>query len=203
MRYITNSLTLIASFLSIYLEEKFLSDYRTQIIGVLIIAYFAVTFLRRKYSKDKTGESFSSASDIFIVNTIVILLIIASGGLSSPVFFLVYFLCFGITFVFEPITVFIFALGVIFIFFPAAFQNRALDGFIKLGSLLLIAPLAFFFGKEYKDRETLAKKVADTKEEAKNISKEIEIVIENEKNMQPENTAKLSDALDRSKKLKK
>src|SRR5476649_2702632 len=103
MRYITNSLTLIASFLSIYLEEQFLSDYRTQIIGLLIISYFAVTFFRRKYSKDKTGESFSSASDIFIVNTIVMLLIIATGDIYSPVFFLAYFLCFGITFILEPV----------------------------------------------------------------------------------------------------
>ncbi|HSW97641.1 MAG TPA: hypothetical protein VLF89_07495 [Candidatus Saccharimonadales bacterium] len=203
MRYISNSLTLIFSFICIYLEEQFLSDYRTQIIGILIISYFAITFLRRKYAKDKTGETFSSSSDIFIVNTIVILLIIATGNIYSPVFFLAYFLCFGITFIFEPITVFIFAIGTVLIFLPYALQNLALEGFIKLGSMFLIAPLAFFFGKEYKDREKLARKVEETKEEARNISKDIETVIGNEKNMQPENAVKLSDALNRTRKLKK
>lgn len=203
MRYLTNSLTLIISFLCIFLEEHYLSDYRSQIIGLLIITYFVVTFLRRKYSKNKTEESFSSSTDIFIVNTIVMLLIIATGNIYSPVFFLAYFLCFGITFILEPITVFIFAIGAFLIFLPNALQNLALESFIRIGSMFIIAPLAFFFGKEYKDRERLAKKVAQTKEEAKNISKEIETVIENEKNMHPENAAKLSDALDRSKKLKK
>jgi hypothetical protein len=203
MRYVTNSLTLIFSFICIYLEEQYLSDYRSQIIGLLILAYFALTFLRRKYVKDKIGETFNSSSDIFIVNTIVMLLIIATGDIYSPVFFLAYFLCFGITFIFEPITVFVFAIGAILIFLPYALQNYALESFIKLGSMFLIAPLAFFFGKEYKDREKLAKKLEETKNEAKNISKEIETVIENEKNMQPESTAKLSDALNRTKKLKK
>jgi len=203
MRYVTNSLTLILSFIAIYLEEQFLSDYRIQIIGLLILIYFALNFLRRKYNKDKSNEGLNSARDIFIINTVVILLIIVTGDIYSPVFFLAYFLCFGITFIFEPITVFVFAIGAILIFLPYAMQNHAIESYIKLGSMLLIAPLAFFFGKEYKDRAALAKKVQKTKEEAKNISTEIESVIENDKTITPDTAEKLSDALERTKKLKK
>ncbi len=201
MRYITNSLTLILSFIAIYLEEQFLSDYRLQIIGLLIIIYFVITFLRRKYQKN--AENFSSASDIFIVNAVVILLIIATDGINSPIFFLLYFLCFGITFIFEPVTVFIFAIGALIMFLPQALQNQALESFIKIGSIFLIAPLAFFFGKEYKDRAKLAKTAEKTKQEAKSISKDIEKVIENEKTLDQENAASLTDALKRTKKLEK
>src|SRR5437660_1507386 len=157
MRYITNSFTVIASFLGIYLEEQYLSDYRTQIIGLLVIMYFVVSFFRRKSKKDK--ENFNSGLDIFIVNTIVILLVIMTGNLYSPIFFLVYFLCFGITFVFEPITVFIFAIGIAIIFLPEALTNNSIESFVRIGSIFLIAPLAFFFGKEYKDRAKLAEKL--------------------------------------------
>src|SRR5579859_320049 len=204
MRYLTNFLILICSFLSILLEEHYLSDYRTQIIGLLILSYFAITFLRRKYQKNTalSVEGFSSQSDIFIISTIILLLIIQTGSLYSPVFFLVYFLCFGITFVFEPISVFVFALGVLIIFFPQALTNHALENFIKIGSIFLIAPLAFFFGKEYKERVRLSQKVEKTKEEAANISNEIEKVIENEKNLKQDTKEKLSDALSRTKKLK-
>lgn len=201
MRYLTNSLILISSFLAVFLEEQFASDYRTQIIGLLIIAYFVITFLRRKYKKDK--ENFSSASDIFIINSVVILLIIATGSLYSPIFFLLYFLCFGITFIFEPLTVFIFALGTLAIFLPEALKNQALESYIKLGSIFLIAPLAFFFGKEYKDRAKITENLEKTKQEAQNISTEIESVIQNEKSITQEDTAKLTDALKRTKKLQK
>jgi hypothetical protein len=201
MRYITNSITLIASFLAIYLEEQFVSDYRAQIIGLLIIAYFLISFLRRKYKKEK--DNFSSGGDIFIINTIVILLVISTGSLYSPIYFLVYFLCFGITFIFEPITVFIFAIGAAVIFMPEALTNQSLESFIKIGSIFLIAPLAFFFGKEYKDREKLAKKLQQTKDEVKNISNEIQSVIENDNNLSSNTSDKLTDALNRAKKIKK
>jgi hypothetical protein len=201
MRYITNSLTIILSFLAVFLEEQFLSDYRIQIIGLLILFYFVITFFRRKYQKN--SENFSSASDIFIINTTVILLIIATGSIYSPIFFLTYFLCFGITFIFEPITVFVFAIGAILIFLPQALQNHSLESFIKLGSIMLIAPLGFFFGKEYKDRATLAKKVDKTKEEAKNISNDLQEVIQNNKEIDQNASEKLRDALKRTKNLGK
>src|SRR5258708_36504137 len=129
MRYITNSLILVLSFVFIYLEEQFFSDYRAQIIALLIIGYFILAFVRNKYQHDP--QTFSHGSDIFIVNSVVILLVLATGSLYSPIFFLLYFLCFGITFIFEPITVFIFAIGAVLIFLPQALTNYALESFIK------------------------------------------------------------------------
>lgn len=201
MRYLTNSLILVSSFILIYIEEQFLSDYRAQIIGLLIIGYFAVAFLRNKYQHDL--QTFNHASDIFIVNSVVLLLIIATGSLYSPIFFLLYFLCFGITFIFEPISVFIFAIGAVLIFLPQALTNYALESFIKIGSLFIIAPLAFFFGKEYKDRERLDKKLESTKKSAQKISQDITDVIKEEPSLSPEDFRKLNEVLRESEKVKK
>lgn len=191
MRYLTNSLTLIFSFFAIFLEEKSLSDYRTQIIGLLIIVYFLIRFIRSKDKKKK--ENFSTGADIFIINTIVILLIITTGGLYSPIFSIVYFVCFGITFIFEPITVFIFAIGVALIFLPEALQNHATESFIKIGSIFLTTPLAFFFGKEYKDRERTAKKLMQIKNSSEKIDKDADIVIKKGRNI--DDTFKISNKL--------
>ena len=201
MRYITNSLTLILSFIFIYLEEQFVSDYRPQIIGLLILVYFVLAFIRNKYYKDR--QTFNHGSDIFIVNSVVLLLVLATGSLYSPIFFLLYFLCFGITFIFEPITVFIFAIAAVLLFLPQALTNNALESFIKIGSLFLIAPLAFFFGKEYKDRERLDKKIEKTKVSAEKISEDIKAVIQDQPDLPSEDLAKLSQAAKESEKLKK
>lgn len=192
MRYVTNSLTLIFSFFIIFWEEMKISEYRLQIIGLGILAYFFINFLRRKYKK----ENFINSSDIFIVNTIVILLVIATGNASSPVFFLVYFLSFGITFVFEPIIVFLFAIGIACIFLPGAITNQSTESIIKIGSIFFIAPLAFFFGREYKNREKI-------KNEAEKISKEINSVIKTEDTLSEESLENLSAALKNANKIKK
>src|SRR5258708_3047547 len=150
MKYITNSFIIIISFIGVFLEEHFLSDYRSYIIGLLILIYVAITVFRHKYQR--TVENLNSGSDIFIVNAIVILLIVATGNIYSPLFFLIYFLCFGITFIFDQSNVFVIVIAAAFLFLPKVMENYAFESFIKIVFIVLISPLAFFFGKECKDR---------------------------------------------------
>lgn len=55
---------------------------------------------------------------IFLLNTVIFLLIFSTGSIDSGLFFLLYFLGFGIAFVFEPAVTFIFIVGTVFIFLP-------------------------------------------------------------------------------------
>ena len=201
MRYIIQSITLILSFLTIFLAEQYASDYLTEIIGILIITYFAILFLRTKYRKN--NKSFGNQIDIFLVNTIVILLIFITGSIYSPIFFLSYFLCFGIIFIFEPITIVFFAIGFVIIFIPEALQNGSLESFIKIGSVCFTALLGFFFGIEFKNREKMLKKLVKTKQEAKDIRQELSQVIENQQDLPKQDKEKLSDALQKVKKLER
>lgn len=145
--------------------------------------------------------------DIFILNCVIILLIFASGALYSPFYFLIYFLAFGITFIFEPATVFIFALGAIFIFLPQALKNGSIESFVKLGSILIICPLAFFFGQSYKDREKeqadLEEMAERAKEAADTIAHDVEgIVKKDKKKMDRTDFEKLNEILEETEDLR-
>lgn len=205
MKLILHSVVLALSFFAIFLQQQFADDYTIHILALLVIVYFVFTFLRRTNAKtsqrNKIPETISTSLDIFIVNAILMLLILQTGGLYSPIFFLVYFLCFGITFIFEPFTVFVFSLGVVSIFLPEVWVNHAITEFVKIGSLLVITPFAFFFGKEYKTKELLQQKAKDTQKQAQEVSKEVKDVIESEKHISPETKSKLSDILKKIKKI--
>ena len=182
-----------------------MDNYTVQALAGLVLAYFAITFFRKK--RNPKAESFSSGSDIFILNTAIILLITITGNLYSPLFFLLYFLGFGITFIFEPVTVFVFAIGVILVFLPEALKNGSIESYIRIGSVALISPLAYFFGREYKDRdeeEAEIESMKDRSQEAANtISQDIKKVLEDEKSTLPEkDVEKLNEVLEETEELR-
>src|SRR5258708_3200704 len=152
MKLVLNSLILIAALTLIAIQQHtpVISDYTYEIIGILIVAYVVISFFRSKTSTEKLN--FTGGFDVFMLTIIIMLLVISTNGLYSPLFFLLYFLGFGITFIFEPATVFVMAIGMILIFLPDVLKNNAFESYIRLASLLLISPLAYFFGREYKNR---------------------------------------------------
>lgn len=82
---------------------------------------------------------------------------------------------FGISFVFEPVIIFLFILGLLGLFLPGALQDDVFSNIIKLSSLALLAPVAYFFAREYKKRETLQNKANQTSE---NIITEAKVLLE-------------------------
>ena len=135
------------------------------------------------------------------------MLIFSTGSINSSLFFLLYFLGFGIAFVFEPVITFVFVLGAILIFLPDALKNDMTGNMLKLGSLLLISPLAFFFGKEYRrndsQEETIEALKERTKDSADTISEDIEEVINDEKqNLKAEDVQKLNEVLEETEDLR-
>src|SRR5207253_2179424 len=118
------------------------------------------------------------------VCTVVLLLVISNGGINSTFFYLFYFMAFGIALVFEPPVVFVFSIATIFLFLPDALANDAVARFIKLGSLLLLTPVAYFFGQNFRKEEEQAQYIEKTKGEAKQIQQDAqEILVKNRKNL--------------------
>ena len=114
--------------------------------------------LRRR--KNKGNELFiGSNSEAFSITVGLILMVLLTGGIQSPLFFLLYFLLFGMAFLFEPPTIFIFLLGLITIFAIPTLQDDVFGNLIKVGSLAFLAPIAYFFSREFKHREQLEKKI--------------------------------------------
>jgi hypothetical protein len=144
---------------------------------------------------------------IFILNTVIFLLIFSTGSLNSPLFFLLYFLGFGIAFVFEPAMTFVFVLGAIMIFIPDVLKTDTLVNLLKIGSLILISPLAFFFGREYRTNDQKEEEIEALEERSKDaadtISEDIEEIIKDEKaNIKSEDLDKLNEVLEETEDLR-
>ena len=206
MKLISQSLVLILSFIFIFIFEMTpLSSLSTQILGLLVLFYF-ISSLRKR------GKGFLSMGGegpwgIFILNSLIFILIFSTGSINSPLFFLLYFLGFGVAFVFEPSITFIFVIGALLVFGPEILKNDLTNNLLKLGSLILISPLAYFFGKEYRRNEQQEEQLEAleerTKEAADTISDDIEEVIKSEKqNLKDKDIEKLNEVLEETEDLR-
>ncbi|MBI3985050.1 MAG: hypothetical protein HY344_03900 [Candidatus Levybacteria bacterium] len=206
MKAFLEPLVIIASFITVFIwQESPLKDYTVQLLGLFIVLYFIVS--ARKGGKGFLtlgGEGFMG---VFILNTLIFLLIFSTGGLQSALFFVLYFLSFGIAFVFDPKNVFVFILGGILIFYPEIQMGDLTSNLLKIGSLALISPLAYFFGREYRRSDQQDEKVNAlkdrTKEAADTISEDIEEVIEEEKgSLKEKDVEKLNEVLEETEDLR-
>lgn len=205
MRFILHAAVLLCSFGVIFLvEQSFLNAYVIQGLAGLIFVYIILSIIRHRQKKDAFA---GGIPDIFILNTVIFLLIYATGQMTSWFFFLLYFLGFGITFIFEPESVFVYALGTVAMFVPEVLKNGGSVGtYIQLGSFILIAPLPYFFGKEYRDREKQEEQIEAleerSEEAADTISQDVESVMKHEKNLKEEDVEKLNEILEETEDLR-
>jgi hypothetical protein len=206
MKILLQSLVLVLSFVFVFVwKETPLVNYTVALSGVLIILYILVS--ARKKGKGFLEMGGEGPWGIFFLNTVILLLIFSTGAIDSTLFFLLYFLGFGVAFVFEPVVTFVFVLGVILVFIPNAIKGDLLVNSLKLGSLLLISPLAFFFGSEYRknDKQTTEIEALEerTKDAADTIAKDLEKVIKDEKaNLKNEDMEKLNEILEETEDLR-
>ena len=206
MKILLQSLVLILSFVFVFVwKETPLSNYTVALSGALIVFYILLS--ARKKGKGFLEMGGEGPWGIFFLNTVILLLIFSTGGIDSALFFLLYFLGFGVAFVFEPAVTFVFVLGVILVFVPDAIKGDLLVNSLKLGSLLLISPLAFFFGKEYRKNDKQDAQIEAleerTKDAADTISADIETVIKDEKaSLRNEDMEKLNEILEETEDLR-
>jgi hypothetical protein len=206
MRFLLQAAVLILSFVLVFLWHNLpFADLTVPLLGFLIFIYLLLSF--RKGGKGFLNMGGEGPWGIFILNTVIFLLIFSTGSLNSPLFFLLYFLGFGISFVFEPSITFVFVVGAIFVFAPDALKTDAVSNFLKIGSLVLISPLAFFFGREYRTNDQRQEEIEALEERSKDaadtISEDIGKVVKNEKaNLKSEDLDKLNEVLEETEDLR-
>lgn len=197
MKLFSQSLVIILSTLILFtIVSTNNISYSPYILGIffVIAVIYGLIKKRRKHVEVFSANNF----EIFTIMTSVLLIVFLTGGIKSPIFFLTYFLLFGITFIFEPLTIFIFLIGMTILFGPEAIQGDVVGNSLKLGSLIILAPIAYFFGREHKKRERLSNQV---KINADEIIKTAENLLNiKDKN---ERLKKTEEIIDEASKLKK
>lgn len=158
MKILKQSITLLLACLTVFtIISTPLSGYMTPILGLIIV--FSVIFLILKRRRNKNEDLFVGSNiEVFAITLALLLAIILTGSLNSNLFFLLYFLLFAIVFLYEPPTVFVLLAGFLIIFWQAAIEGDIFGNLIKLGSLAFIAPISYFFGREFKRRDEPDKK---------------------------------------------
>ncbi len=215
MRFLQHSLLLAISFGAVFIwQQTLLSEFTIQSLALLVIVYLVGSWIKKKkqahqpISDDSPPASaFGGSFEIVVLNTAILLLVFSTGNFSSGLFFLLYFLAFGVAFVFEPATVFVFVAATFLVFLPYALQDDVTGNFLRLGSLVLISPLAFFFGREYQKTVEQEEKIEELKEKAEEaaetISTDVEQVIDSEKEVaKSSDLDKLTEVLQETEKLK-
>jgi hypothetical protein len=206
MKVLQESLVLILSFIVIYFWSMGdFSQNAPPFLGILIASYLILSL--RKKGKGFITLGGEGPWGIFLLNTIIFVLVFSTSSINSPLFFLLYFLSFAISFVFEPITTFIFVLGAVIILLPDTFKVDLTNNILKLSSFVLISPLAYFFGKEYRKNQSQEESIESLKERtteaADTISKDLEAVIKNEKqNLKQADVEKINEALEETEDLR-
>lgn len=198
MGFLIQSGVLTFSFAFVFIwQNTLLAQYTLPILGFLILVFLIVSARKKGFYtgnyNDKDGTLI-----IFILNSVILLLILSTGGIFSNFFFLVYFLCFGISFVFRPTTVFVFALLATLIFIPDIIKHEDISNFLRVGSIFLLSPLAMFFGKEFRQNQNLEEKIESTTD---SIDKHVEKLIE-DNTISNKEKEKLEDILDETESLR-
>lgn len=121
-----------------------LSSFNLQAVGFIVICYFLIRFNNRR-------SRLTLIVDGTIFTILTLLLVISTGGLQSPIFFLFYFLLFAISLLFEPLQSALLAISLVFIFLPQPWSQIKDVGVVNLVTLISITPLSVVFGKKYLD----------------------------------------------------
>lgn len=160
--YIRKSLILSATIILTFLWSvtPALNIYNLQLTGALILLYFASRLLFRHLTK-----SFFLATIVLI--SIVLLLVFSTGGIFSPLFFILDFLLFIIALLLAPSQAAVTSILLVFIFLFQNYTNINSTVIINLLSLILITPLAVVFSHNYLDNLQSQGKISVLKEAIK------------------------------------
>ena len=135
------SLSLFLTYL--WTQNPSLSPFTLQLVGLTILSYFGLKMLFSKAAR------LLNALYAIVLTSLAFLLVITTGSLNSPLFFILYFLLFGLSLLFEPTQAFLVSL-LLTVFLLINHQDL-LDttAIINLTTLFLVSPIAVTLGRKY------------------------------------------------------
>lgn len=134
-----------------------------QLVGILVLAYFIsrIMFFKK--------INLVALLDGLIFTGVSLLLIFQTGGLRSPLFYLLYVLLFGLSLIFGPFITSALALVFAVIFFQ---QVINLNDLLQILGLVIITPIAVFFGREYLEVQESKEKIKIINRKKAHLEKE-------------------------------
>lgn len=198
----TEAASILLSFLLVFFwQQSSFSAYTIPVIGFLVFIFLLVSF------RNKHNFNFGGAASFFVLNTVLLLLVFSTGGLTSNLFFILYFLVFAAAFIMHPKSVFAYPVGVIIVFWPVLFTGDVTENLVKVVGLTLLTPLAYLFGNEFRRSDQKTDEVIATKEReisaADQISADVEELLHQDKSeLNEKEIEKLNEILEETSDLR-
>lgn len=202
MDFYKHALLLVFSFILVFVwQNTDFSNYTVPFIGFLVFLFLLISI------KNKRNLNLGGPLNFFILNTVLFLFIFSTGGITSSLFFLAYFLLFAAAFILDPKTVGIFPVAIVIIFWNQIFEGDVTSNVIKMAALALLTPLAYFFGMQFRKNEKQDDELLKTKEREADSADEIstdvkEVIEEGKEKLTDRQIDKLKNVLDETKDLR-
>ncbi len=143
------------------------------ILAALIVIAIIYTTIQRRRKVSYNALFNAGAGEIFFISSIVLIMIEITGGVDSSIYFLNYFLLFGLPLISSPIMALIFVGSILFFYLPDLIRGLNVDVILRIGSILLLLPLSYFLSNELLKRQRekleLKEKVQDIQEAAQDL----------------------------------
>lgn len=141
-------LLLAAGFSFFWQNNPGLSQYSLQLSSLLLAVFLIHNLLGRRKPANISFIKYQSISNSLTISLLLLLLVLDTGGLISPLFFTLDFLLFGLSLLFTPSLGLLvgLALSLLFLLNNSLINLNSLTNLI---SLILMAPLSRFFGTQY------------------------------------------------------
>lgn len=164
-KIVTHAVILIIATLVIYswVTNPVLANYSLQLTGILLLTLIFTHHLLKPVTFKLVESTISTMSVLMVIS--------ATGGLSSPLFFLNYFLLFELSLLLEPVIPMLLAGALIVFYIASDHTTYSSLTIIELLAFPIMTPLAFFFGQMYQ-------KVKNQKKEIQHLEKEVEELTE-------------------------
>lgn len=159
MQQVFQSIGIISAIIFVFLvQNSAFSSYTSYLLALLIIFTIIYTTLKRR-SKSASTLFSGTPIELFTSNAIILFIIGLTGNISSPLFFFLYFLLIALVFLAGPFSIIVFVSGITLYFIPETFSMPTPENIVKVGSFLLLAPIAYFIGREFEKRKTLDERI--------------------------------------------
>lgn len=154
-RFLLHTILLISSVAGVYiwLSLSALTPYTLQLVAVLVLLYLGSHYLRTK--APQLFHRNHITLDITILTSMILLLVTETGALTSPFFFLCYFLLFAVAMLYEiEATLVLTGVFILFFLFLPGTDLSDLAHLSELIALVMITPLAILTGHQYETNLT-------------------------------------------------
>ncbi|KKS97823.1 MAG: hypothetical protein UV73_C0005G0100 [Candidatus Gottesmanbacteria bacterium GW2011_GWA2_43_14] len=125
-----------------FASDQILANFTLQLSAALVVILIAIKHLNRRKPFHLLETVISTMAVVLVTG--------ATGGTSSPFFFLNHFLLFEISYLLEPITCLSLSLGLMVFYLISGQTQGSAASLVPLISFIFMTPLAYLSGSLYK-----------------------------------------------------